>query len=66
MPLPRQRATTRHTPRGLPPLPPAKGLSKGPPVHLYLSQDPSLEINSSLTPAEELGGESDSAQDENY
>lgn len=31
-------------------------LSQGPPIHLYLSQGPSLEINPSLAKAEELQG----------
>lgn len=57
MPLPHQcqLSDTRHTGRGYPT--PAKALSEGPPIRLRLSQDPTLEINSSLSPAEELEGE---------
>lgn len=51
MPLPHQYQLSS---RGYPP---AKVLSEGSPIRLYLSQDPSLGINSNLTPAEELKGE---------
>lgn len=53
MPLP---VSASYPPAGIPHqqaypegLPPAKAFSKGLPIHLYLSQDPSLGINPSLT-----------------